>query len=119
MKKMLTEGNQIHNFISSPGSSTVINYGSGSGPQVKKFLRLRFLLLRVRFRFWFHNTVIRICQAIQGFSCLSPNQESTGVGSTCPTGAEPSTPRRAATGSSSSADTKTIQEVSILKERVT
>ncbi len=27
---MLTEGNQIHNFISSSGSGTVINYGSGS-----------------------------------------------------------------------------------------
>ena len=25
------EGNQIHNFISSSGSGTVINYGSGSG----------------------------------------------------------------------------------------
>ncbi len=31
MKKMLHEGNQIHNFISSSGSGTVINYGSGSG----------------------------------------------------------------------------------------
>ncbi len=31
MKKFLTEGNQIHNFISSSGSGTVINYGSGSG----------------------------------------------------------------------------------------
>ncbi len=30
-KKMLNEGNQIHNFISSSGSGTVINYGSGSG----------------------------------------------------------------------------------------
>ncbi len=30
MKKILTEGNQIHNFISSSGSGTVINYGSGS-----------------------------------------------------------------------------------------
>ncbi len=30
MKKMLNEGNQIHNFISSSGSGTVINYGSGS-----------------------------------------------------------------------------------------
>jgi hypothetical protein len=27
---MLSEGNQIHNFISSSGSGTVINYGSGS-----------------------------------------------------------------------------------------
>ncbi len=30
MKKMLNEGIQIHNFISSSGSETVINYGSGS-----------------------------------------------------------------------------------------
>jgi hypothetical protein len=33
MKKMLTEGNQVHNFISSSGcsgSGTVISYGSGS-----------------------------------------------------------------------------------------
>ena len=30
MKKILNEGNQIHNFISSSGSGTVINYGSGS-----------------------------------------------------------------------------------------
>jgi hypothetical protein len=31
MKKTFTEGNQIHNFMSSSGSRTVINYGSGSG----------------------------------------------------------------------------------------
>jgi hypothetical protein len=31
MKKMLNEGNQIHDFISSSGSGSVINYGSGSG----------------------------------------------------------------------------------------
>jgi hypothetical protein len=30
MKKMLKIGNQRHNFISSSGSGTVINYGSGS-----------------------------------------------------------------------------------------
>jgi hypothetical protein len=30
MKKMLNVGNQIHNFISSSGSGTAINYGSGS-----------------------------------------------------------------------------------------
>jgi hypothetical protein len=30
MKKILDEGDQIHNFISSSGSGTVINYGSGS-----------------------------------------------------------------------------------------
>jgi len=31
MKKMFNEGNQIHNFMSSSGSGTIINYGSGSG----------------------------------------------------------------------------------------
>ncbi len=30
MKILLNEGNQIHSFISSSGSGTVINYGSGS-----------------------------------------------------------------------------------------
>ncbi len=30
MKEMLNEGNQIHNFLSSSGSGTVINYGFGS-----------------------------------------------------------------------------------------
>jgi hypothetical protein len=30
MKKMFHEGNQIHNFMFSSGSGTVINYGSGS-----------------------------------------------------------------------------------------
>jgi hypothetical protein len=30
MKKIFNEGNQIHNFMSSSGSGTVINYGSGS-----------------------------------------------------------------------------------------
>jgi hypothetical protein len=29
-EKMFNEGNQIHNFMSSSGSATVINYGSGS-----------------------------------------------------------------------------------------
>ncbi len=29
-EKILNEGNQIHNFISSSGPGTVINYGSGS-----------------------------------------------------------------------------------------
>ncbi len=31
MKKMLNEGNQIHNFMSSSRSGTVSNYSSGSG----------------------------------------------------------------------------------------
>ena len=30
MNKMFNERNQIHNFISSSGSGTIINYGSGS-----------------------------------------------------------------------------------------
>jgi hypothetical protein len=30
MKKILNEGNQIHNIISSSGSGTVMKYGSGS-----------------------------------------------------------------------------------------
>ena len=30
MKQMLNEGNQIHDFMSSSGSGSVINYGSGS-----------------------------------------------------------------------------------------
>jgi hypothetical protein len=30
-EKFFYEGNQIHNFMSSSGSGTVINYGSGSG----------------------------------------------------------------------------------------
>jgi hypothetical protein len=31
MNKMFNEGNQIHNFMSSSGSGTVISYGSCSG----------------------------------------------------------------------------------------
>ncbi len=47
MKKMLNEDNQIHNFISSTGSGTVISYGSGSdflrgGPLLKYALRSQF-----------------------------------------------------------------------------
>jgi hypothetical protein len=34
MKKIFNEGNQIHNFMSSSGSGTVINYGSGSGSDI-------------------------------------------------------------------------------------
>jgi hypothetical protein len=30
MNKIFNEGNQLHNFMSSSGSGTVINYGSGS-----------------------------------------------------------------------------------------
>jgi hypothetical protein len=56
---MLNEGNQIHNFIFSSGSGTVINngsgsdfltnYGSGSGSTSQKVTFLQF-------RFRFHNT---------------------------------------------------------------
>ncbi len=62
MKKMLNEGNQIHNFMSSSGSGSVINYvsgsdfltsySSGSGSKSQKVPVPRFL----RFRFRFHNT---------------------------------------------------------------
>ena len=31
MKKIFNERNQIHNFMSSSGSGSVINYSSGSG----------------------------------------------------------------------------------------
>jgi hypothetical protein len=73
MKKMLNEGNQIHNFMSSSGSGTAINngsgsdfltsYGSGSSSQkvtvpVQLVKKLRFL----RFRFRFHNTVYKLQQ---------------------------------------------------------
>ncbi len=33
MKKILNEGNQLHNFISSSGSDFLTNYGSGSTSQ--------------------------------------------------------------------------------------
>ncbi len=33
MKKMLNEGNQIHNFMSSSGSDFLTSYGSGSTSQ--------------------------------------------------------------------------------------
>ncbi len=36
MNNFLNEGNQIHNFISSSGSGTVIIYGSGSGSTSQK-----------------------------------------------------------------------------------
>ncbi len=51
MKKVLNEGNTMHNFISSSGSRTVIDSGSdlltsyGSGSTCQK----------VRVRFQFHN----------------------------------------------------------------
>ncbi len=60
---MFNEGNQIHNFMTSSGSGTVINYGSGSDflqvtvpvpVPVSLVKKLRFL--RFRFRFRFHNT---------------------------------------------------------------
>ncbi len=36
MKKKFNEGNQIHNFMPSSGSGTVINYGSDSGSDFLK-----------------------------------------------------------------------------------
>jgi hypothetical protein len=33
---MFNEGNQIHNFVSSSGSGTVLNYGSVSGSTSQK-----------------------------------------------------------------------------------
>ncbi len=36
MKKILNEDNQIHNFISSSGSGTVISYDSGSNSDFSK-----------------------------------------------------------------------------------
>jgi hypothetical protein len=53
MKKMLNEGNQIHNFISSSGSDFLTSYGSGSDSTCQK-VTVRFL------RFWFHNAGVRI-----------------------------------------------------------
>jgi hypothetical protein len=35
-EKILNEGNQIHNFISSSGSDFLTNYGSGSGSTSQK-----------------------------------------------------------------------------------
>ena len=42
MKKMFNEGNQIHNFISSSGSGTIINYGSGTGTRHKIMYMISF-----------------------------------------------------------------------------
>ncbi len=70
MKKILNEGNQIHKFISSSGSGTVINYGSGSDfltnygsgstsqvtvptvpvPVPQHWLRIHEILIRIRIR---------------------------------------------------------------------
>ncbi len=59
MKNFLYEGNQIHNFISSSGYGTVINYGSisdfltsyGSGSTSKKVT----VPLVTKLWFLFHN----------------------------------------------------------------
>jgi hypothetical protein len=62
---MLNEGNQIHNFMSSSGSGSVIKYGTGSdfltsyssgSGSGSKSQKLRFLRFRFRLRFWFQNT---------------------------------------------------------------
>ncbi len=69
MKKIVNEGNQIHNFISSSGSGTVTNcgsgsdfltnYGSGSTSQ-------KVTVPTVRFWFRFHN-IARSCSMIVSF----------------------------------------------------
>ncbi len=51
VKKTLNDGNKIHNFISSSGSGTVINYGSGSDLQVTGPVPLVKKLRFLRFRF--------------------------------------------------------------------
>jgi hypothetical protein len=63
---MFNEGNQIHDFISSSGSGTVINYGSGfgsdfftsygsgSGYVTVPVLTFKKLWFRIRFRFQLH-----------------------------------------------------------------
>ena len=67
---MLSEGNQIHNFISSSGSGTVINYGSGSdfltsygSGSGSTSQKVRFL----RFRFRFHNTDYKTLEPLEIF----------------------------------------------------
>ncbi len=78
MKKIVNEGNLIHNFMSSSGSGTVISYGSGSDflqvtvpvPLVNK---LRFL----RFRFRFHNTDILTSASALEMSGMLPRMVIT------------------------------------------
>ncbi len=62
---MLNEGNQIHNVISSSGSGTVINYGSGSdfltsygSGSGSTSQKVPVPLVR-KFRFRFHNAAVR------------------------------------------------------------
>ncbi len=57
MKKMLKEGNKIHKFISSSGSGTVINYGSGSDflTSYGSSSGSGSTCQKLRFRFRFHN----------------------------------------------------------------
>ena len=43
MKKMLKEGTQIYNFISSSGSGTVINCGSGTETRYKNMYLITFI----------------------------------------------------------------------------
>ncbi len=57
---MLNEGNQIHNFISSSSSGTVINYGSGSDfltsyGSDSSSTSQKVTVPTVRFQFRFHN----------------------------------------------------------------
>ncbi len=54
MKKILNEGNQIHNVISSSGSGSdfLTSYGSDSGSTSQK------VTVPFRFRFRFYNTLV-------------------------------------------------------------
>jgi hypothetical protein len=92
-KKMLNEGNQIHNFISSSGSGTVINCGSGSDfltnygmvpvpVPVPKGKKLRFL----RFRFRFHNTGCGCAFLSYGWGCALLSYASPFLAMLQPTG---------------------------------
>jgi hypothetical protein len=56
---MFNEGNQIHIFMSSSGSGTVINYGSGSDflTSYGSGSGSGSTSQKVTFRFRFHNTV--------------------------------------------------------------
>jgi hypothetical protein len=53
MKKILNEGNQLRNFVSSSASGTVINYGSGSDSDFLTRYGSDPLVKKIRFRF--HN----------------------------------------------------------------
>jgi hypothetical protein len=73
MKKIFNEDNQIHNFISSSGSGTVLSYGSGSGSDFltsygsgsgSTSQKVTVPFLRFRFRFRLHNTAFLDCKLL-------------------------------------------------------